>query len=104
MVGLARGAHCAPAMNAIKKFNSEVQQLHQTQRARDNVRRTLRTAQSTLKTDTRTQKRDTDLFTQPILGRRPYFLPKPFSLAGLLDKVREALAGEEGPGPAEDSG
>jgi PAS domain S-box-containing protein len=48
--------------------------------------------------------RDTDLFTQPILGRRPYFLPKPFSLAGLLDKVREALAGEEAPGPAEDSG
>jgi PAS domain S-box-containing protein len=44
--------------------------------------------------------RDTEAFTQPILGRRPHFLPKPFSLAGLLDKVREALSAEEPPGAA----
>ena len=36
--------------------------------------------------------RDTALFNQPILGRRPHFLPKPFSLAGLLEAVRAALA------------
>jgi PAS domain S-box-containing protein len=55
--------------------------------------------------------RDTALFNQPILGRRPHFLPKPFSLAGLLEAVCRAL--EEGapsapapegvPGAAEDS-
>jgi two-component system cell cycle sensor histidine kinase/response regulator CckA len=48
--------------------------------------------------------RDTSPFTQPILGRRPHFLPKPFSLAGLLEKVREALAEGEAAPPAEQSG
>jgi two-component system cell cycle sensor histidine kinase/response regulator CckA len=48
--------------------------------------------------------RDTALFTQPILGRRPHFLPKPFSLAGLLEAVREALAEEAAPGGPAESG
>jgi PAS domain S-box-containing protein len=48
--------------------------------------------------------RDTSPFTQPILGRQPHFLPKPFSLAGLLEKVREALAEGEAAPPAEQSG
>jgi PAS domain S-box-containing protein len=42
--------------------------------------------------------RDTALFNQPILGRRPHFLPKPFSLAGLLEAVREALGEAEAEG------
>ncbi len=45
--------------------------------------------------------RDTALFTQPILGRRPHFLPKPFSLAGLLEAVRAALADEAAPAAPE---
>jgi signal transduction histidine kinase/CheY-like chemotaxis protein len=42
--------------------------------------------------------RDSAVFGEPILGRRPRFLPKPFSLAGLLEAVREALADMEASG------
>jgi hypothetical protein len=70
-------------MNAIKKFNHEVQQLHQTQRARDKDRSTLKTAQSTLKTDTRAQKHDADVFTKD----RAQLKSDRKTLAGLRDQM-----------------
>jgi hypothetical protein len=80
---MAHGAHCTAGMNAIQKFRSDVQKLHQAQQVRNRDRQSLNTAGATLKTDTRDQKRDEDLFTKD----RAQLKTDRNTLSGLRDQM-----------------